>query len=381
MAYIFKRISNFKVLILSVFLTLSGLQAKSAHYRASIVYCGIGSEIYAIFGHAGIRISTPTSDLVYNFGTFDPGTPEFISKYIKGNLDYFLSMGSFADFVEGYRQDGRTVSEYPLNLNDLQVQTLENTLQNTYNSHRGAYHYQFLKDNCSTRLYVLLKKILGRQMQTSQIPSSSTYRESLNQILEKNSLLRLPVNCLLGNIGEAKMTAEDKTYLPDSLVRQLKTSYIKDTAGTNVSMLSSNRQVITAQHANNFPYWDYVIAISVVMLILLIRRRWLLIPIAFAGILLISLSLYSDRIEFAWNASLLLFWPFDLLLFFVKWKYTNLFIKASILSNLVYISIYYLNGIHYMPLLVLAAGMIILKIMLISRSDSQCGEFYPLPNF
>ena len=60
----------------------------------SILTCSPGQEVYAKFGHSGIRINDPVTktDMVFNYGIFSFNTENFYYKFIKGETDYYLGV-------------------------------------------------------------------------------------------------------------------------------------------------------------------------------------------------------------------------------------------------------------------------------------------------
>jgi hypothetical protein len=71
----------------------------SEQAKVSILTCGTGPESYAMYGHTGIRIQDKVIglDVVYNYGAFDFSTPNFIGRFVKGDLQYFITNESFID--------------------------------------------------------------------------------------------------------------------------------------------------------------------------------------------------------------------------------------------------------------------------------------------
>jgi hypothetical protein len=61
--------------------------------RISLITCDAGDDIYTIWGHTAIRVtdSIHQTDIVYNFGSFDFNTPNFVAKFMRGDLNYFIS--------------------------------------------------------------------------------------------------------------------------------------------------------------------------------------------------------------------------------------------------------------------------------------------------
>ena len=105
------------LLVLIICFKMSFAQSDtSSRLQISLVTCAPGNELYSIFGHTAIRIfdSANGSDVFYNYGTFDFDDPNFLAKFVRGKLDYYLSVESANDFFTTYQREQRTVTEQVL---------------------------------------------------------------------------------------------------------------------------------------------------------------------------------------------------------------------------------------------------------------------------
>src|SRR3954453_17973897 len=95
-----------------LFVAAQAQDSSSCHVRVSLLTCASGQELYSTFGHTAIRItdSVRRTDIVYNYGTFDFDDPAFYTKFVRGKLDYFLSVASFPDFMYEYEEEQRSVT-------------------------------------------------------------------------------------------------------------------------------------------------------------------------------------------------------------------------------------------------------------------------------
>lgn len=354
------KISGKRMFFLFFFYFLS-LTVAHSQLKVSVVYCGIGTEIYTIFGHIGIRITNGPSDIVYSFGTFDPSTPDFLSKYIKGTLDYSLSREDYLRFIQDYKEAERAILVYELSITDRQASTLESKLLSTYLSGERFYRYQFLKDNCSTRIFQMLQETLGEELQYKNAPLDTTYRASLNNVLQYNSLLRLPINCLLGSIGEEKLNTVDITYLPNFLTNVLLSSRIKNHKSDERKLVDARVVAYESNEPLKATYYDFIIIMVVVIIILFSRSRYVFLFTSLFGSLLLFLMLYSYRVEFAYNYNLLLFCPLDFFLLYPRMKHYQLILRTSIVLNIIYIGVFLIMGIGYIPLVIFSIAILVLK--------------------
>jgi hypothetical protein len=86
----------------------------------SIITCAAGEEIYSIWGHTAVRVvdSVNQTDIVFNYGTFNFNEPNFIAKFLKGDLLYFVSVNNYSDFLNEYQFEKRNVYEQVLKLSN-----------------------------------------------------------------------------------------------------------------------------------------------------------------------------------------------------------------------------------------------------------------------
>jgi hypothetical protein len=200
--------------------------------------------------------------------------------------------------------------------------------------------------------------VLGDKIIQADYELNSTYRQSLNETMRYNSVFRFPVNCLLGAIGEEKLNIISNAYLPDSLIKTL--SKTKLSNPTENYFLRNSTPIL--QPTNELKTWhiDYIVVLSVLIFLILYKSRYLFMFTSFLGIVIVFLMLYSNRQEFAYNYNILIFNPFDLILFFSKSaKRSMLFF--SMLLNIGYVCVYIILSINYLPLILLAVGLIYVK--------------------
>lgn len=138
----------------------SHAEGASSRLRISLLTCSPGKDLYAVFGHSALRIvdSVVGTDIVYNYGTFDFDDPDFYTKFVRGKLRYFLSQAHFADFMYEYDYFKRPVTEQVLKLTDAEKIALQKAIFDNLREENRYYQYDFLFDNCTTRLRDLIFK-------------------------------------------------------------------------------------------------------------------------------------------------------------------------------------------------------------------------------
>jgi uncharacterized protein DUF4105 len=196
----------------------------TSHLRISLLTCGPGdNEIWEAFGHTALRVidSAEHTDLVFNYGTFDFG-PDFEMQFMRGKLNYCLSVETFGGFMQEYITLKRKVEEQELLLDWKQKEHVYTFLQLNAEPEHRYYKYDFFFDNCATRIRDIFPRpeVFGKDFKYGQaIPAdkSISFRDIINLYFSRDHWTRLGVNILLGSKIDKPMTNSDIMFLPDYL--------------------------------------------------------------------------------------------------------------------------------------------------------------------
>ena len=196
--------------------------SSKAALQISILTCAPGEDVYTAWGHTAIRIidSSKQTDIVYNFGTFDFNTPNFLVEFVKGNLNYFLSSDDFQNFIYEYQYFGRSIKEQVLILSDAEKINWQNALQKNLEGNNRYYLYNFITDNCTTRV-----KDGFYQFASSQVPPSNikTFRTHVVEAPYQQGIpwIGLGIDILLGAVSDQAPSPLQAGFLPDLFFEQL----------------------------------------------------------------------------------------------------------------------------------------------------------------
>jgi len=220
-------------------------QNDSCGLRISLLTCGPGDDLYSLWGHSALRVTDMPShtDLVYNYGTFDFTDPDFYIKFVKGKLLYFVGTEAFSDFVEEYQADGRSIIEQQLLLNCEERRDLAQALRVNAQEENKYYFYQFLFDNCSTRVRdILLKNLRDSAHIKNILPSPvPTFRSLIHVYLDQGGQYwsKLGIDLALGSLIDREPTNQEAMFLPDYLMKGFDSASIHDTA-----VVGAKRQIL-----------------------------------------------------------------------------------------------------------------------------------------
>ena len=212
---------GFKLFFLLILLIAATLPAQQNRAELSLISVHPGDAIYSTFGHIAFRYVDKESgvDNIYNFGTFDFRDPKFVPKFVKGQLDYFLSVVKFKREYKNYTLlENRSVVEQKLNLTQEEIADIYAFLTENALPENRFYKYDFIKDNCSTRIQTVLdatlqSDILYDQSVIAKIGEKS-YREYIRQHLKKNPWFDVGIQLVLGMPLDQKVLPSDSFFLP-----------------------------------------------------------------------------------------------------------------------------------------------------------------------
>ena len=208
-------------LVTSVFSQQITLSEKAT---ISVITCGSGQELYSSFGHSAFRVqdSTHGIDWVYNYGTFNFDTPNFYLKFAQGKLLYSLSKQRFENFLYSYQLENRWVKEQILNLDNDTKTVLFEFLEQNHQPENRDYKYDFLYENCSTKMPDILKTVLGDTLvflPPSEF-SPTTFRSLIQENLHTNSWSSFGIDLALGAVIDKNATLRQMMFLPNYVLHQ-----------------------------------------------------------------------------------------------------------------------------------------------------------------
>lgn len=197
--------------------------------RISVLTCSPGSELYSLFGHSALRItdSTRGTDIIFNWGTFDFDEPNFYGKFMRGKLLYFVSPDNVRIFLREYQYDGRTVIEQVLSLSCEEKHAIEKAVDSNMQGNNVYYKYDFLFDNCTTRIRDLIfNNVKNLTIKTPLVPDGTTFRNMIHFYLDNGHQpwSKLGIDILLGSSIDRAVTNYEAMFLPDYLMKGIDSS-------------------------------------------------------------------------------------------------------------------------------------------------------------
>ncbi|TWT18554.1 DUF4105 domain-containing protein [Luteimonas marina] len=147
-------------------LTLATSLAQAAP-RIGVATMQPGEIFFERFGHNAIIVDDPAfaEPVSYNFGYFDMDEPDFVGRFVRGDMRYRLVALPLSQDMAYYREVGRGVSVQWLDLSDDEAARLAMALAENAKPENAVYRYDYFTDNCSTRVRDALDAALGGTLQ------------------------------------------------------------------------------------------------------------------------------------------------------------------------------------------------------------------------
>lgn len=362
---IFKK-ALFSLLLLLSFIGFGQNVPLSKEANISVITCGLGNESYTYFGHTAIRVADPVNnlDVVYNYGNFDFSTPNFVAKFAKGDLQYFVSVRSFSDFINDYTSEKRSVFEQKLLIPQDSKQKLFDNLNSTVFSEDRYYTYKFIDKNCTSMVVDVINKSLNENIITKKGDTDKTYRSILFPYFDGHFYDQLGTSIIFGTKVDQLGT---KIFLPFELKNSLeKTSF------QNHPLVAKSTTLLNFEKETPGSWWNNVYTYLFILLFVVLAHNKIvdkiyLLILSLVGIFFVAVGFYSLHQELAMNYNVLLFSPLLLLLILFsilknkRWTYR--FAVLHLLFLIVY-TIFLINKAHFWIVLpmIITSGFVLVRV-------------------
>ena len=128
-----------------------------------------------------------------------------------------------------YAHNQRPVYEQVLNVNAEQREALWQALLNNYRPENRKYLYNFVFDNCATRPYVLIAKVLGDTIISDYKGYTGvSYRSFIRHYTGKYTWANFGINLLFGPKADQPMNSEQRLFLPEELMNYIQQAHLSN---------------------------------------------------------------------------------------------------------------------------------------------------------
>ena len=244
-------------------------------------------------------------DIIFNYGTF-LFNDEFYPKFVRGKLLYYLSIENFNSFMHDYQLERRGIIEQTLELNCAEKQKLFEALKLNARDDNKFFKYDFLFDNCTTRLRDIVKNTSDSPVFFNNIlpPKTPTFRNLIHSYLNNGGQYwsKLGIDMLLGSKMDAYATNEQAMFLPEYLMKGFDNG-VKD----EMALVQSKDLILPVENAigANKPLFTPFLVFLVLFLLIaplqFVKQRWAYITLnVFDTIFFLLVGLSGVLMLFMW---------------------------------------------------------------------------------
>ncbi len=318
------------------------LPDSSNFVTASMLVMSPGEAIYSQLGHGVIRMECPVHNLDYCFSFEEEPGMGGIIKFFMGKTDAHMMAVPTAEFLKGYKLDGRQVKQYTLNLTLHEKQELWRLLDNDYVD-ENLRHFNFLQNNCSSVSLMAVENVVvdetldfnGWPEQFKMINGAGVrYLSRFSPWLEFWNMT------FLGTESDEYWPHEQQVA-PELLPQVLKKATIVAEDGSSRPLVTGEKELLPLVNAYKAspvtPTWVLGTLLLFTVLITLASLKWklkwlpkvldflLMTCVTLAGLMLIYTSFVSGLFGKHWNWYLIPFNPLPFIIWLLWHKRKGLY--------------------------------------------------------
>ena len=242
---------------------------------ASLLVADPGTVLYSVLGHACIRLQCPAFGLDYCFSYESEGVQNRVLDFLAGKL----MMGLFAipveDYCAQYREEGRGVYEYTLNL-PIEVKRELWRVLDEHVAEGARLPYDYYHRGCATTALNFVKEALG---ETAIVYDRVLYDNSptARELCIKHSQMALWVQffalLIVGNEADEPLVGDKQLIIPTDLVHAWQQAKVN-----GKPLLASEPTVLVAGEPQTSDTWFTPMVLAVLLLVLSIINLWVKYP-------------------------------------------------------------------------------------------------------
>lgn len=261
-------------------------------FRFSLLTTEKGDEVYTLFGHSGLQLTTPDGiSRTYDWGVFDFGKGFYIN-FMRGRLYYLMLVSSYDRSLFKSEFEGRTLRSLPLEIPERAKRDMIAYLNRNSLPENSTYLYDFYLDNCATRVRDLYNAATGDDFRhwAEGIRTGLTIRQLAEECMRDDFAANWTINFIQGKRIDREANLYEACFLPSYLEKAIS----KYQGNEPVTIVQGRSE---KQSASNYIYQATLISITAVIILYfafrISRRLWGLLAFTISLILLLlSLVLF-----------------------------------------------------------------------------------------
>jgi hypothetical protein len=223
---------------------------------------GPGKAVWERFGHNAIWVHDPErgTDKAYNYGLFDLRQQGFLVRFLQGRMWYWMQGFPAQAYVELYRRANRSVWVQELEIPAPARRELQEFLEWNERPENRFYHYDYYRDNCSTRVRDALDRALGGRIReyAGALPTGKTYRFHTRRLTANDPVVYTGLLLGLGQPVDREISAWDEMFLPLALRDHIRKVTTRGAGTAEVPVVRSERTLFESTGTpppDRPPFW------------------------------------------------------------------------------------------------------------------------------
>lgn len=204
------------------------IDARSDSLTVSLITCYPGPEIYELYGHEAIRVRGEGRDSVWNYGIFNFREPNFVYRFVKGETDYICAGYPFEWFLPEYISRGSKVVEQDLDMTQEEAHRLLQLLQTEALPQNRKYRYNYVKDNCATRIIDRVDDAYGHHVEYPSDVNYATYRNEMRHYNRNYPWYQFGIDLALGSGIDYQLSGREEMFVPVEMMNKAASARLSD---------------------------------------------------------------------------------------------------------------------------------------------------------
>jgi hypothetical protein len=243
---------------------------------------GPGKAVWERFGHNAIWIHDPArgTDQAYNYGLFDLRQEKFLVRFLQGRMWYWMQGFPSESYVQLYRRANRSVWIQELEMSPQAKRDLQSFLEWNELPENRFYHYDYYRDNCSTRVRDALDHALGGRIKdyAGTLATGKTYRSHTQRLTANDPFVYTGLLLGLGQPVDREISAWDEMFLPLALRDHIRNVTVRGADGSQLPAVRSEQTLFESSETpppQAPPFWlPAYIAIGVAVAAATVALAW-----------------------------------------------------------------------------------------------------------
>ena len=238
----------------------------------SLLVADPGTAIYSVMGHACLRMQCPVFDMDYCYSYESEDVQNRLYDFFAGNLKMGLFVVPVDEYCQEYREEGRGVCEYKLNLPIAVKRNLWRVIDQ-HIAEGKLLRYDYLRRGCTTTCVQFLREALGNmpiQYDASLYQQAPSARELVKRATVNALWTRFVVCFIAGSEVDKPLHGEKQLIIPTDLVA----AWQKTTVNGQKLLSEEATVLVEGKPQTNDTHFTPLVAMLLLLIVTIANLFW-----------------------------------------------------------------------------------------------------------